>query len=102
MNKVMSFFGVIFFSSIILIGCNSKSSKKADENSEQCKELDHSGNFRGVVKDRLESSGKIPQLVEFNGNGTYIYQAYDTEHSIDFSGTMTVNECGQIINANVN
>lgn len=101
MKKIMSIFGVIFFASFILVGCVSKSSKESNDNSGQCKELDHSGNFRAVVNNRLKSSGKIPQLVEFNGKGSYIFQAYDTEHSVYFSGTMTVNECGEIIDVSV-
>jgi len=96
----------IFFALIVIANLNknhhnTSNDSNSNTNSGQCKELDHSGNFRSVVNDRLKSSGKIPQLVEFNGNGSYIFQAYDTEHSVDFSGTMTVNECGQIIDSNV-
>ncbi len=95
----------VFFTLMVIANLNKnnhKSSNDSNTNSGQCKELDHSGNFRGVVNDRLKSSGKIPQLVEFNGNGSYIFQAFDTEHSIDFSGTMIVNECGQIIDSSIN
>jgi len=98
----------IFFTLMVVANINKNKNNNimtnnsiSNTNSGQCNELDHSGNFRSVVTERLKSSGKIPQIVEFNGNGSYIFQAYDTEHSVDLSGTMTVNECGQIIDSNV-
>lgn len=69
---------------------------------DNCVGRDQQGNYKNKVIARLRETGKIPQFVEFNGNGNYVVQAYDTEYGLIFGGYVTVNECGEIIDVQVN
>jgi len=81
---------------------NNNSNYSADAPIKTCAEPDQTGSYRNTVVSRLQSTGKIPTFVEFNGNGNYVVQAYDTEYGVTFGGYVKVNKCGEILDVNVN
>lgn len=92
-------------SSVAITKTNENSAEKFETPSQKqnnCSGRDEKGNYKNIVINRLRDTGKIPQFVEFNGNGNYVVQAYDTEYGLTFGGYVTINECGEVIDVQVN